>query len=398
MKPDLPPVSPVKFPPLNFSQLLESRIRLPDGRMLKEVGGDPASLEGYCQCSFGRSWFDIRAEYVESLDARLGLISARITTLEVLLRQGQPAESLITAYDDICEQLDMAYADGSLEALVMMSKLSLVGGRFPPLGTSGKGVEAAVMAAEFGYVSAYHFLGDYHLGEGRAYEAAGAYQKGSERGCIVCSYQLGQFAERGVGGITKSDRAAFNFYADVYLFYPPAAVAIGQLCLRNMTEFSRPANLTLTLEIAVEMQCDGAAVVLAECYLLTQRTSYVKRKVMSLYRCAAVGGDIETQLKLASLLADEGAAEMEIEPDLEEAVWWYERVCCSESATPAQAIQARLGLGHLFMGKEQFDRAAHHFSFASDTDLEAAEIQHICEEKAANQRRCQKYDTGGENR
>lgn len=397
MKPDLPPVSPFKFPPLNLDQPLESRLKLPDGSMVKEGYRDPDCFDIHCQSRFGRNWFSIRAECIEHLEARLGAISVRIKTLETLLKQGQPPESLLTAYDDIYEQLEMVYADGSLGALVMISKLYLVGAQFPPLATPGGGLKAAVMAAEFGYVSVYSFLGDYHLGEGRAYEAAEAYESGAYKGCSVCKYQLAQFAERGVGGQLKSVRAAFDLYAEATMGnYPPAWVAMARLWLRNPGEMPRPEHLVGMLKECVEMRCEGAATALAEIYLAHDHSSDTKRVVMSLYRCAAVGGDIEAQLKLASLLAGEGAREMEIKLDPEEALWWYERVYDSENASPDQAVLAHLKLGHLFMAKDQYDRAAHHFAFASDTYLEAAELHRICEKKGENLRRWRQHNTGGE--
>lgn len=397
MKPDLPPVSPLKFPPLNLDQPLESRLKLPDGSMVKEGYRDPDCFDIHCQSRFGRSWFAIRAECIEQLEARLGAISVRMKTLETLLKQGQPPGSLLTAYDDIYEQLEMVYADGSLGALVMISKLYLVGAQFPPLATPGGGLKAAVMAAELGYVSVYSFLGDYHLGEGRAYEAAEAYESGAYKGCSVCKYQLAQFAERGVGGQLKSLRAAFDLYAEATMGnYPPAWVAIARLWLSNPGELPRPLHLAEMLKDCVEMRCEGAATVLAEYYLVLDQSSGTKLLVMSLYRCAAVGGDIEAQLKLASLLAGEGAWEMEIKPDRDEAVWWYERVYGSENASPAQVVLAHIKLGYLFMRMDQYDRAAHHLAFASDAHPEAGELLQICEEKWKNLMRWRQHSTGGE--
>ncbi len=397
MKPGLPPVSPLNFPPLNLDQPLENRLKLPDGSVVNEGYRDPDWFDIVCQSRFGRKWFAIRAECVEHLEARLSAISARIKTLETLLQQGQDAESLLTAYDNIREQLEMVYADGSLGALVMMSKLSLIGVRFPPLATPGRELEGAAMAAELGYVSAYIFLGDFHLGERRAYEAAGAYESGAYKGCSACKYQLGQFAERGVGGKLKSVRAAFDLYAEATMGnYPPAWVAIARLWLSNPGKLPRPMHLAEMLKDCVEMRCEGAATALAEYYLALGPSSDTKVVMMSLYRCAAVGGDIEAQLKLASLLAGDGAWEMEIMPDPEEALCWYERVYSSENASPEQVVLAHMKLGHLLMAMQQYDRAAHHFAFASDTHLEAAELQRICEEKGENLRRWRQHNTGGE--
>lgn len=396
MKPDLPPVSPLTFPPLNLDQPLESRLKLPDGSMVKEGYRDPDCFDIHCQSRFGRSWSSIRAECIEHLEARLGAISVRIKTLETLLKQGQPPESLLTAYDDIYEQLEMVYADGSLGALVMISKLYLVGAQFPPLATPGGGLKAAVMAVEFGYVSAYSFLGDFYLAEGRVYEAADAYESGAYKGCSACKYQLGQFAERGVGGQLKTVRAAFDFYAEATMGnYPPAWVALARLWLRNPRELPRPEHLVEMLKDCVEMRCEGAATALAEYYLALGPSSDTKFLMISLYRCAAVGGDIEAQLKLASLLAGEGAWEMEIMPDPEEALCWYERVYSSENASPDQVVLAHMKLGHLLMAMQQYDRAAHHLAFASDTHLEAAELRQICEEKGENLRSWRLHNCNG---
>lgn len=95
-----------------------------------------------------------------------------------------------------------------------------------------------------------------------------------------------------------------------------------------------------------------------------------------------VDGDIEAQRKLASLLADEGATEMEVEPDVEEASSWSLRDCASDEVTASQLAQAHLEIGHLLMKGANYDRAAHHFSLASGTYHEAAELQSVCEEQA----------------
>lgn len=81
MKPDLPPVSPLKFPPPNLDQPLESRLKLPDGSMVNEGYRDPDWFDIVCQSRFGRKWFAIRVECVEHLEARLSAISVRIKTL-----------------------------------------------------------------------------------------------------------------------------------------------------------------------------------------------------------------------------------------------------------------------------------------------------------------------------
>ncbi|NQD75331.1 hypothetical protein LOY42_13590 [Pseudomonas sp. B21-023] len=389
MKPDLPPVSPIAFHPMNTEPPLQGRLKLPDGRMVSQACPNPANLDDYCQSKFGRSWRSIERDCLRSLANRIEALRGRFLPLEALINQGQFVESLDALSGDIWESLGAAYSDGSSAALILISKLSLI--------TGTGSMEGAMMAADLGNVAAYCFLGDHYLSKEQVEQAAAAYQQGMAKGCSACEYQLGQFAERGVGGQLKSVRVAFDHYAEATMGnYPPAWVAIARLWLSDPGELPRHERLVEMLKECVEMRCEGAATALAEIYLAYDQSSYTKRMVMSLYRGAAVEGDIETQLKLASLLAGEGASEMEIEPDPEEALRWYERVYSSENASPAQAILAHLKLGYLFMGKNQYDRAAHHFAFASDTDLEAAELQRICEEKGENLRRWRLHNIGGE--
>ncbi|MBH3389421.1 sel1 repeat family protein [Pseudomonas putida] len=392
MKPDLPSASPLAFHPTILDTPQENRLKLPNGRMVELVSADPEKLEEYCQEKFGRSWPSIRWDAKVDLATRLIAITDRMAPLEALLQKGQPPETLIEAYDDINDALLGAYGDGSLKALMLMGQLSTLGSKFPPLAKPGAGIGNFQAAADMGYIAAYCFLGDHLLKQGRAVEAATAYQQGAQKGCGACLYQLGQLTERGVGGLVQSDRAAFDLYADAINWnYPPAWVAIARLWLRSPRKLPRPEQVVQMLEECVQMECEGAAMVLAEISLCHNRTSYTKRAVMTLYRCAAVEGDIEAQLKLASLLADEGACEMGVEPDYEEASCWYLRVCKSENASPAQAARAHLEIGHLLMEKDKYDQAAHHFSFASCTYLEAVELQHICEKKAANLSRWQQH-------
>lgn len=338
---------------------------------------------------------NIRCDAEQDLATRLIVIADRIPPLEALLRKGQPPETLVEAYDDIDDALLGAYGDGSLKAVVLMGHLSTIGSKFPPLAKPGAGIGSFQAAADMGYIAAYCFLGDYLLKEGRAVEAATAYQQGAQKGCSACLYQLGQFTERGVGGLAQSDRAAFDLYADaINGNYPPAWVAIARLWLKRSGKLPRPEHVVQMLKECVEMKCEGAAMALAEVSLGHNYSSYTKRAVMTLYRCAAVDDDIEAQLKLASLLADEGAYEIGIEPDFDEASCWYLRICKSENASPAQAAQAHLEIGHLLMEKDKYEQAAHHFSMASPTYLEAAELQHICESKADHLRRWQQHNAG----
>lgn len=298
MKPDLPLVSPLSYHPTIFETPLESRLKLPDGCMAGQVSSDLTELDDYCQSKFSKTWSSLRCEALQDLATRMGAINGRISALEVLLRKGQSADTLIEVYDDLYEALAVAYADGSLNALIVIGKLCLtIGANFPPLGRSGKGIEAVKMAAELGNVAAYCFLGDYFLKEGRAQEAVTAYQSGVEKGCSACAYQIGQFAERGVGGIFKSGRVAYDHYLRAARDnYPPAQVAMAQLWLKRSEQLPMPANLVEMLKDCIEMRCERAEITLAEFYLCTDSSADEKGKVLSLYRCAAVDGDVEAQL------------------------------------------------------------------------------------------------------
>ncbi|MCY1369376.1 hypothetical protein D9M69_564120 [compost metagenome] len=85
------------------------------------------------------------------------------------------------------------------------------------------------------------------------------------------------------------------------------------------------------------MRCEGTARVLAEIYSLADKSSSTQREVVSLYRCAAVDGDIDAQMKLTALMAGKGGDDLEIQPDLEEASRWYLRVRWSDSASSVQS-------------------------------------------------------------
>ena len=386
MKPDLPPPSPLDFHPTIFDFPQENRFKLPNGRMVERVSADPQKLEEYCQAKFGKSWPSIRCDAEVDLASRLIAITDRMTALEAFLQKGQPPETLIEAYDDIDDALCAAYGDGSLKALVLMGHLSLtIGGKFPPLQKPGIGIGSIRAAADLGYIAAYCFLGDHLLKDGRADEAVMAYQQGAEKGCSACLYQLGQFTERGVGGIVQSDRAAFDFYLQAAeKNYPPADVALAKLWLCS-PQLPQPANLEAVLKERVEMRCEGAEMTLAELYLRTSSSSESKRKVLSLYRCAAAYGDAEAQIQLAKLLAGKEPGVLDVQIDTEEAERWYMRVRDSEFVSPALKAHACLELGHLFMKQGIYDAATHHFYGASSTCSEAVELQKICEMKAEAQ-------------
>lgn len=383
MKPDLPPVSPLSYHPTIFETPLESRLKLPDGRMAGQVSSDLAVLDDYCQSQFNKTWSFLRCEALQDLATRVEAINGRISALEDLLRKGQSAETLVEVYDDLYEALAAAYADGSLNALIGIGKLCLtIGAPFPPLGSSEKGVEAVKMAAELGNIAAYCFLGDFFLKEGRVQEAAAAYQSGVEEGCSACAYQLGQFAERGVGGVVKNDRAALDYYFRAARDnYPPAQVALARLWLKRSELFPMPANLVEMLKDCIEMRCESAEMTLAGFYLRPDSSPDAKGTVLSLYRCAAVDGDVEAQLKLASLLAGNGTAEVDVQPDAEEAARWYRRICGDDNATLIQQAMAHLELAHLLMKQGKYDKAVLHYFGASHLYPEAVELQNACERR-----------------
>ncbi|PVZ42585.1 tetratricopeptide repeat protein [Pseudomonas sp. CC120222-01a] len=381
MKPDFPPVSPLDFHPIILDSFQENRLKLPNGCMVEQVASDPEKLDEYCLAAFGKSWLRVRCDAEVELSSRLIEITDRMAPLEVLLRKGQPPETLIQAYDDIWEALEKAHSDGSLKALVLMGHLSLrIGSKFPPLANPRAGDEAFLMAADLGYIAAYCSLGDYLLEEGRADEAATMYQQGAQKGCSACLYQLGQFTERGVGGLAQSDSAAFDFYLQAAeQNYPPADVAMATLWLRSPLQPLQPTRLETVLKERVEMRCDGAEMALAGLYLHTNSSNGTKRKVISLYRCAAAYGDVDAQMKLARLLAGNEFGVLDVQVDLREAERWYLRVCGSEYASPGLAAKAKLELAHLYMSQGKFSEAAHHFFGVSKVFPEAAELQAKCE-------------------
>jgi TPR repeat protein len=381
MKPDLPPPSPLAFHPTILDATQENRLKLPNGRMVELVSSDPEKLEEYCQANFGKSWPNIRCDAEVELATRLCEITDRMAPLEALLQKGQPPETLIAAYGDIWDGLEKAYGDGSLKALLLMGHLSLtIGENFPPLAKPGAGLATVQMAIDLGYVAAYCYLGDHFLKEGRAQEATEAYQQGAEKGCRACLYQLGHFAERGVGGVARSDRAAFDLYLQAAEGnYPPADVAMAKLWLQHPHKLLQPENMTAVLRACVEMRCDGAEMVLADAYLRSDSSSETKRRVMSLYRCAAAYGDVDAQMKLARLLAGKDLGVLDVQVDSEEAERWYLCVCGSEYTSPAQAARANFELAQLFMSNGKYIQAAGHFHRASGYVPEAEYQQLKCE-------------------
>lgn len=380
MKLDLPPVSPLAFHPSQFEYPLESRLKLPDGRMVGQVCPDLEELDEYCRANYGDHWWSLRCHALQDLAARLAAISGRIPALHALLRAGQPAETLKDAYDDIHDSLMSAYSDGSLQALLLAGKLSLeVGEHFPPLATAGTGIETIEMSAQLGNAAAYCVLGDYYLCERRVEAALGEYQKGAAVQCSACIYQLGQLAECGLVS-TDSGRSAYDFYLiALEENYPPATVALAKAWVKNPNEHSRPSNLVQALIDCVDMRCERAELTLAEVYTINGRSSEVMKTVLSLIRCAAVYGDVEAQLKLAGFLSGSGAGELNIQEDVEEAERWYLRVCGADGASLDQKAQASCELAHLFMRRGKFNQAAHHFFRASTVYPEAAALQEKCE-------------------
>ncbi|HFL2189465.1 TPA: hypothetical protein ACG3DQ_004532, partial [Pseudomonas putida] len=356
--------------------------------MVELVSSDPEKLEEYCQAKFGKSWLSIRCDAEQDLATRLIVIADRIPPLEALLIKGQPPETLVEAYDDIDEALLGAYGDGSLKAVVLMGHLSTIGSKFPPLAKPGAGIVSFQAAADMGYIAAYCFLGDHLLKEGRAVEAATAYQQGAQKGCSACLYQLGQFTERGVGGLVQSDRAAFDLYLQAAEGnYPPADVAMAKLWLRSPQQLPKPSNLGAVLRERVEMSCDGAEVTLAELYLHFDNSAQTMREVLSLYRCAAAYGDVEAQMKLARLLAGiesavQGALALNLQVDADEAEKWYLRVCGSQYASRAQVARANFELGQLFISNGKYAQAAGHFQRACNYVPEAVNQQLKCERYA----------------
>ncbi|PVZ42586.1 hypothetical protein [Pseudomonas sp. CC120222-01a] len=274
MKPDLPPVSPRKFHPSLIETPVENRLNLPDGRMAEEISTDRQILAEYCQSYYGETWASLRCAALHDLSTRLGAIRERIPVFEELLDKGQPAISLRGVYDEMYQSLLALYAKGSLNALLVIAELQLIGDRFPPLRNSGKEMDALRVAEDEGNIALYAFLGDHLLKEKRVEEAAVVYHRGTEMGCSACHYQLGQLAEWGVGEAPNSAEIAYAHYQQAArMNYPPASVALAKLLLTNTATICQPISLVQNLEYAVELGCEGAAVMLNQILTRLRKTS-----------------------------------------------------------------------------------------------------------------------------
>jgi TPR repeat protein len=154
---------------------------------------------------------------------------------------------------------------------------------------------------------------------------------------------------------------------------------MAKLWLQHPHKLLQPENMTAVLRACVEMRCDGAEMVLADAYLRSDSSSETKRRVMSLYRCAAAYGDVDAQMKLARLLAGKDLGVLDVQVDSEEAERWYLCVCGSEYTSPAQAARANFELAQLFMSNGKYIQAAGHFHRASGYVPEAEYQQLKCE-------------------
>lgn len=384
MKQELPPISPSQFHPICLDTTLDNSLKLPDGRRSGEVSTDPVELDVYCQAKFHKSWSALKCDAQIDLVTRLADIDARLPAFEELLRLGHSPATLGGAYREFVESLRELHHDGSLNALILIGKVEISIGRYFQLQDSeALGIEALLSAINLGSVAALSILGDHFLAQGKVAEAIAVYREGADQECSVCLYQLGRFTEQGVGAITVSEKAAFDLYRKASNYnYPPAAVAMVKLWLRSSEPLPLPDNPISIVRDALDIGCEGAAMVLAELYQCTDGVVDAPRKVASLYRCAAIDGDAAAQLRLASLLAGNELSKISIQQDTKEAIAWYRRILESKDSPPAIEGQARLELAQLLMWQQKYAEAAHHFSLAVEHCPEALKLKNVCELKA----------------
>lgn len=384
MKPDLPQISPTQFHPIFVETTLDNRLKLPDGQRSGEVSTNPFELDVYCQSSFGKSWSIVKCDAQGDLVRRMADMNARLSAFKELLRHGQPAATLDGAYGEFVESLRELHNDGSLNALILIGKIEFsIGCYFQSQDTQSLGVEALRGAINLGSAAAFSILGDNFLVQGRVDEAIAVYREGAGKKCSVCLYQLGRFTEQGIGEFTISEKAAFDLYREASNYnYPPAAVAMVKLWLRSSESLPLPENPISIVRNALNMGCEGAAMVLGELYQCTDSAVDISGKVASLYRCAAIDGDVAVQLRLANHLAGNELSKISIQQDNKEAIAWYRRILESGDSTAAIEGKARLELARLLMWQQKYVEAAHHFSIAAQYYPDVVKLQKICEFKA----------------
>ncbi|WP_348970951.1 hypothetical protein [Pseudomonas atacamensis] len=383
MKPSLPQISPSQFHPFTIDATIDNRLKLPDGMRSGEVSANPLELDVYCQSSFGKSWSTIKNDARRELAKRMVGSTARLSAFKELLRHGQPAATLADAYSEFIESLRELHSDGSLNALIIIGEIEFsIGCYFHSRDPQSLRIEALRGAIDLGSVAALSMLGDHFLVQGRIDEAITAYHEGSGKECYVCLYQLGRFTEQGAGAITISEKAAFDLYRQASNYnYPPAAVAMVNLWLRSSESLPLPGNPISIVKDALDRGCEGAAMVLAELYQCTDGEVDTPVDVVSLYRCAALAGDVAAQLRLANLLAGNELSKISIQQDTKEAIAWYRRILESNDIHEEIEGQIRVELAQLLMWQEKYAEAAYHFSLTVEYYPEALNMKSACELK-----------------
>jgi TPR repeat protein len=375
----------LQFRPYEFDSPLYYRLTLPNGQRVGDISNDPLEIERYCQAQFRQGWLPLKFAALQALSARLSQIEGRISPLKALLNAGQPASTLRPVFHQIIDSLQTLVADGSLNAQLLMGAVQLSIGCYFSSGLDDrKGRDAVREAIRLGNPHGYFLLGDCFLEAGKVDDAIGAYEEGLSQGCRVCCYQLAQLTENGSGSIVRDVQAAFTLYRRAYHeSYPPAAVGMVRLWLRSSEELPLPGEPTVIIEEAQASGCDGATLLLAELHESGEGGRFRPASAVSLYRCAAIQGDPDAQVKLADMLADSSLSELKITTDENEAQEWYLRVCAADENSQRIRTHAHMELGRLLMWKKEYFKAAHHFFNAYQLgDASAGELQRLCEQQS----------------
>lgn len=387
MNHDFPSPSPTQFRPFQIDTPLYDRLLLPNGRRVGEISTDHEEINEYCLANFNESWHSLRFSALSVLADRLNEIQGRIPPLQALLEAGQPSDTLIPSFGHISEALQALANDGSIEALVILGMFQLsVGHHFMPGRGLSKGRKTIREAIRLGSTCGHVLLGDSYLEAGEAEKAAGAYTEGYNQGCSVCCYQLAKLHEKGAGPIPRDQLLAFKFYRCAHENnYPPAAVAMVRLWLRSAEILPLPCDPTVLAEDAFASGCDGAGTLLAELYEVGDGARSNPLLAVSLYRCAAIQGDPEAQIKLADMLAGISHSDLPVAPDKNEAEQWYLRICGTSGLSSDLSSRAYFEMGKLLMWRRDYEGATHFFYKACQLGCaEASTLHRVCAGYADN--------------
>uniref|UniRef100_UPI002119A439 tetratricopeptide repeat protein n=1 Tax=Pseudomonas putida TaxID=303 RepID=UPI002119A439 len=220
-------------------------------------------------------------------------------------------------------------------------------------------LSALQAAINEGCTHGYSVLGDYYLSEGHSEAAVEAYTEGAAHHCARCCYQLAQLHTHGVNLLERNPVIVFSLFERAYTQgFSLAAVGMVRVWLESSEPLPLPACPIEMMREAIEKGCVGAKLVLADLHAGAAGRMQSLREAVSLYRCAAIEGDVDAQMVLAEILQNPALRGLPVEPDIDEAIEWYKKAIETGAGLARILKDAHAELGRLYMWRKRYCGAA----------------------------------------